>query len=163
LLTKQTLRESKLTDNVLTRRDFLRLASAVTLSAASLGASGCRSSRGEPAAMNVVVVVLDSLRKDHLGAYGNNQVMTPNLDSLARESLLFTNAYPESIPTICARRAIHTGTRTFPFKDRPSRQKKAMVYGWLHRSLRANQRSPRYSRPKATRRRWSPTLTTSSR
>ena len=30
---------------------------------------------------------------------------------------MFTNAYPESIPTIPARRAIHTGRRAFPFKS----------------------------------------------
>jgi arylsulfatase A-like enzyme len=67
--------------------------------------------------MNVVVVILDSLRKDHVGAYGNGWIQTPNIDRLAKESLRFTRAYPESIPTINARRAIHTGTRSWPFKD----------------------------------------------
>jgi arylsulfatase A-like enzyme len=50
---------------------------------------------------------------------------------LAKESLRFTRAYPESLPTICARRAIHTGFRTFPYKDRPSEQRHAPAYGWL--------------------------------
>ena len=81
--------------------------------------------------MNVVLVIIDSLRKDHVGAYGNDWIQTPNLDALAKESLRFTRAYPESLPTICARRAIHTGIRTFPFKDRPSGQANAPVYGWL--------------------------------
>ena len=67
--------------------------------------------------MNVILVILDSLRKDHLGVYGNDRVKTPNLDALAGESLLFTRAYPESLPTLCARRAIHTGLRTWPFRD----------------------------------------------
>jgi arylsulfatase A-like enzyme len=67
--------------------------------------------------MNVILVILDSLRKDHVGAYGNDQIKTPNLDSLAKESLRFTRAYPESLPTICARRAIHTGLRTWPFRN----------------------------------------------
>ena len=65
---------------------------------------------------NIVVVILDSLRKDHLGAYGNPWIKTPNLDALSKESLRFSQAYPESAPTICARRAIHTGLRTFPFR-----------------------------------------------
>ena len=60
---------------------------------------------------------MDSLRKDHVGAYGNDKIKTPNLDALAKESLRFTRAYPESAPTICARRAIHTGLRTWPFED----------------------------------------------
>jgi arylsulfatase A-like enzyme len=67
--------------------------------------------------MNVVVVILDSLRKDHVGAYGNDWIKTPNLDALAEESLRFTDAYPESVPTIPARRAVHTGLRTWPFRD----------------------------------------------
>ena len=65
---------------------------------------------------NVVLVIIDSLRKDHVGAYGNGWIQTPNLDALAKESLRFTRAYPESLPTICARRAIHTGMRTWPFR-----------------------------------------------
>jgi arylsulfatase A-like enzyme len=69
------------------------------------------------AATNVVLIIMDSLRKDHVGVYGNDTIRTPNLDALSRESLRFTRAYPESAPTICARRAIHTGLRTWPFDD----------------------------------------------
>ena len=67
--------------------------------------------------MNVVIVILDSLRRDHVGAYGNDWIKTPNLDALAGESLRFTRPYPESIPTICARRAIYTGKRSWPFRN----------------------------------------------
>src|SRR5215208_7336269 len=81
--------------------------------------------------VNVILVILDSLRKDHIGVYGNDRIQTPNLDALAGESLRFTQAYPESLPTICARRAIHTGLRTWPFKDRPSWQKEVSLCGWL--------------------------------
>jgi arylsulfatase A-like enzyme len=35
---------------------------------------------------------------------------------LAGESLRFTHAYPEAIPSIPARRGIHTGLRSFPFR-----------------------------------------------
>jgi arylsulfatase A-like enzyme len=122
----------------LTRREFLALAGTGALGASLLGA-GCDLTKrlpnlpGQPPAgdTNVVLVIIDSLRKDHVGAYGNNWIQTPNLDALSRESLRFTRAYPESLPTICARRAIHTGFRTFPFKDRPSQQENAPAYGWL--------------------------------
>ncbi|MDQ5817433.1 MAG: sulfatase [Actinomycetota bacterium] len=81
-----------------------------------LGASGCGhvvpSPRGS--GTNVVLVIVDSLRKDHVGAYGNDWIQTPSLDALARESLRFTRAYPDTMPTIPTRRAIHTGMRTFP-------------------------------------------------
>src|SRR3712207_521535 len=53
------------------------------------------------------------------------------MDALARESLRFTRAYPESLPTICARRAIHTGMRTWPFRDwRHYKGVDVEVWGW---------------------------------
>ena len=67
--------------------------------------------------MNVILIILDSLRQDHVGVYGNDKVKTPSLDALSKESLRFTQPYPESIPTIPARRAIHTGLRTWPFRN----------------------------------------------
>jgi len=66
--------------------------------------------------MNIVLIVLDTLRQDHLGAYGNEWIHTPNLDKPANESVLFTRCYPESLPTLPMRRSLHTGRRTFPFK-----------------------------------------------
>src|ERR687896_2035140 len=81
--------------------------------------------------MNVIVVILDSLRRDHVGVYGNDRIRTPNLDALAEESLRFTRAYPESIPTLPARRAIHTGLRTWPFRNWiPPEGETFMPAGW---------------------------------
>lgn len=81
--------------------------------------------------LNVIVIILDGLRKDHIGAYGNDWIQTPNMDALARESLRFTRAYPESMPTIPARRAIHTGMRTFPFRGWvPQKGDPIRLYGW---------------------------------
>jgi arylsulfatase A-like enzyme len=81
--------------------------------------------------MNVILVILDSLRRDHVGAYGNSWIKTPNLDALANESLRFTRAYPESIPTLPARRAIHTGIRTWPFRNwNPPEGETFMPAGW---------------------------------
>jgi arylsulfatase A-like enzyme len=81
--------------------------------------------------MNVILIILDSLRKDHVGAYGNGRIRTPNLDALAGESLRFSRAYPESLPTLPARRAIHTGLRTWPFRNwRPPEGETFMPAGW---------------------------------
>jgi len=105
----------------LTRREFLKVAGAggagLALAGTSAFGSGCSYLPSGGSRMNVIVVILDSLRKDHIGAYGNDRVKTPNLDALAKESLRFDRAYPESIPTIPARRAIHTGKRTWPFRN----------------------------------------------
>ena len=64
--------------------------------------------------MNVVVLVLDALRPDHLGCYGNGDVRTPNLDQLAAQSVLFETAYVEFPNTIPARTALVSGIYTFP-------------------------------------------------
>src|SRR5919107_2013825 len=81
--------------------------------------------------MNVILVILDSLRKDQVGIYGNDRVRNPSLNALAGQSLRFTRAYPESIPTLCARRAIHTGLRTWPFRNwDPPEGEDFMPAGW---------------------------------
>ena len=99
----------------ITRKQFLKAAAAGTAGVAAIGASTALGARYQEylpkggSKVNVIVVILDSLRRDHVGAYGNEWIKTPNLDALAKQSLLFTRSYPESIPTIPARRAIHTG------------------------------------------------------
>lgn len=65
--------------------------------------------------MNLVLIIIDTLRKDHVGAYGNGWIHTPHLDSFADESIIFNHAFPESLPTLPVRRALHTGMRTYPF------------------------------------------------
>lgn len=69
--------------------------------------------------MNLLLIVLDSLRQDHVGCYGNDWIKTPNIDKFASESIVFTRCWSESLPTIPVRRALHTGKRTFPWHDRP--------------------------------------------
>jgi arylsulfatase A-like enzyme len=67
--------------------------------------------------VNAILIIIDTLRQDHVGAYGNTWIKTPNLDSFAKESVKFTRMYPESLPTLPARKAIYTGKRVFPFND----------------------------------------------
>ncbi|MBM3131965.1 MAG: sulfatase, partial [Chloroflexi bacterium] len=65
--------------------------------------------------MNVIIVMSDTLRADHLRCYGNKWIKTPNFDAFAQESMAFDHAVPEALPTIPVRRAILTGMRVFPF------------------------------------------------
>jgi arylsulfatase A-like enzyme len=67
--------------------------------------------------VNAILIVLDTLRQDHVGCYGNTWIKTPNLDNFAKESVKFTRMYPDSLPTLPARKAIYTGKRVFPFND----------------------------------------------
>ena len=62
--------------------------------------------------MNVFWIMLDSLRRDHVGAYGSEVCRTPHLDAFAGEAIVFDNAYPEALPTIPVRTAMVTGCRT---------------------------------------------------
>ena len=65
--------------------------------------------------MNVFVIVVDSLRFDYIGCYGNEWIKTPNIDELAKQSTVFENAYAEGLPTIPVRKALFTGRYTLPF------------------------------------------------
>jgi arylsulfatase A-like enzyme len=43
--------------------------------------------------MNVLFIITDQQRADHLGCYGNRDLRTPNIDKLADESVRFSNAF----------------------------------------------------------------------
>ena len=66
--------------------------------------------------MNVIVLMLDSLRPDHLGCYGNKWIKTPNIDRFAEECAVFDRAYAEGLPTLPVRTALFTGKYTLPFR-----------------------------------------------
>lgn len=45
---------------------------------------------------NVILVVVDSLRVDHLGAYGSTHGLTPNLDDFAADAVVYEQAIAQS-------------------------------------------------------------------
>jgi arylsulfatase A-like enzyme/Flp pilus assembly protein TadD len=63
-----------------------------------------------PAARNIVVITIDTLRADHLGCYGYKQIRTPNLDSLANDGIRFERAFTPVPITLPAHTVIFTGT-----------------------------------------------------
>ena len=46
---------------------------------------------------NLLLIITDQQSYDTLGAYGNNQIQTPNLDSLAEQSYIFENTYGHTL------------------------------------------------------------------
>ena len=62
--------------------------------------------------MNIIVIVADSLRTDHLGCYGSS-VKTPNIDALADDAAVFEQAYSENLTTVPCRAAWWTGKYLF--------------------------------------------------
>jgi arylsulfatase A-like enzyme len=80
--------------------------------------------------MNLVLIVSDTFRWDYLGCYGNEWIETPNLDALAKESVLFEDAFAEGLPTLPARRVILTGRRIIPFSYHYQHSDKVNLTGW---------------------------------
>ena len=57
---------------------------------------------------SVLVLSLDTLRADRLGVYGNPDGLTPNLDRLAGESVLFEQAYSQAPETLFSHGSLFT-------------------------------------------------------
>ena len=132
--------------NGFTRRDLIRYSGAGAAGAAALTAAGCDltdndseadkpevqkvvAREGEP--LNVLLIVTDSTRRDFVSIYdGDKLADTPNLDALGKEGLVFDRAVPEAMPTVAVRRALLTGTRSFPFRDWKVAPKLPQFPGW---------------------------------
>ena len=57
---------------------------------------------GRSGAGPVIVISVDTLRADHLPVYGATRVQTPNIDALAKDAVVFENAYshvPLTLPS----------------------------------------------------------------
>jgi arylsulfatase A-like enzyme len=67
--------------------------------------------------MNFIIVVCDTLRRDHLGCFGSRTVRTPNLDRLAGEAVVFDGFYSGSYPTLPCRAELFTGRFVWPYLD----------------------------------------------
>jgi len=65
---------------------------------------------------NVIVVLLDSLNRHMLGAYGGTEFETPNLDRFAARSTRFTSHVTGSLPCMPARHDILCGSLDFLWK-----------------------------------------------
>jgi arylsulfatase A-like enzyme len=81
---------------------------------------------------SVVLVSLDTLRADRVGAYGRPGAATPSLDALAREGLLYEEAYSPSTWTLPSHQSMLTGV--YPrgaHKNAPPLAEVLREAGWL--------------------------------
>ena len=108
------------------RRDLL-----LALGLALLG--GCGSPR------DVLLVTVDTLRADHLGAHGSDLGLTPRLDALAVRSVVFERAYAPSSYTLPSMVSLLTGRHseeagvdynTHRLGDVPSLAEHLAARGW---------------------------------
>ncbi|HEU5362971.1 MAG TPA: sulfatase-like hydrolase/transferase [Gaiellaceae bacterium] len=63
--------------------------------------------------MNVLLVLVDSLNRADVPAYGTAEVPLPNLDRLARRAFRFDNHFVGSLPCMPARRELYAGFKEF--------------------------------------------------
>ena len=85
------------------RREFL---SGVAAGSAAILGTSCGGPASDP--WNVVWIIADDLSPD-LSCYGRTDVSTPNIDRLAAEGALFTNAYVTGPVCSASRSALITG------------------------------------------------------
>ena len=65
--------------------------------------------------MNVIWIVSDTFRRDHVGAYGNRWIHTPSIDTLAAGAVRFDSHYSAGFPTMPTRADHQTGRWTMSF------------------------------------------------
>ena len=70
---------------------------------------GRETTVGDPRARHVVVISLDTTRRDHFGCYGNEWIRTPNTDALAAESILLTDYMTVVTSTLASHTSLFTG------------------------------------------------------
>ena len=63
--------------------------------------------------MNIIILIVDTLRYDYVGANGNKWIKTPNMDRLAARGTVFANAHCAA-PLCCpSRAAVFSGREPF--------------------------------------------------
>src|SRR5580698_8962640 len=65
---------------------------------------------GMAASSNVILITLDTTRADRMGFLGSKRGLTPNLDALSRQSVVFSHAYSQVPLTGPSHATILTGT-----------------------------------------------------
>ena len=100
----------------MTRRPFRRtlILASVALGTALSAAGGWRYARASaPLNGPIIIISIDTLRADHLPAYGYQKVKTPAIDLLAANGVVFERAYSHAPQTLPAHTALLSGRLPF--------------------------------------------------
>ncbi|HEY2774461.1 MAG TPA: sulfatase [Candidatus Binatia bacterium] len=96
--------------NVLLRASALAVAAfALALLYLRSPESGARADRPLCEHCNVILISFDTVRSDHLGAYGYERATSPNVDALAKKSVLFERAISQAPWTLPAHASMLSG------------------------------------------------------
>ncbi len=99
------------------RREFINGLSEGLLAMAGLSFFRCEKRTGEELPPNILFVIADDQSWPHAGAYGASFVETPSFDRVAREGVLFQNAFcaaPQCSPN---RAALLTGRHIWQLEE----------------------------------------------
>ncbi len=108
------------------------------LASVSLACGGGREVKGSARGGPIVFVSIDTLRSDHLPAYGYREVATPAIDRLAADGVLFEHAYSHVPLTFPSHTSVFTGLLPgeHGVRDNLGYRFKAEGKPWLPRLLR---------------------------
>src|SRR5881628_2616368 len=94
------------------RFTFILVFAALSTTLAAVG--GWRFARASaPVSGPIIVISIDTLRADHLPAYGYTRVKTPAIDALAADGVVFERAYSHAPQTLPAHAALLSGQLPF--------------------------------------------------
>lgn len=79
---------------------------AIALAASTLS---CQTNRSNVVRPNMILIIADDMNWDDSGAYGHPNIKTPNIDRLAQEGMLFTQAFLTTSSCSPSRASIITG------------------------------------------------------
>ena len=107
-----------------------RLVTGMLLGLAALSwgvrAAGAQNRPSLPDRWNLIVILTDDQGAWGVGAYGNDEIVTPAMDRLAREGALFTNAFaasgvctPSRVAYLTGLYAIQAGMPDVPYLRNP--------------------------------------------
>lgn len=88
---------------------MLRLLSCLCLSCCTVAFAAERP--------NILFIIADDASRDSMGVYGSTYVQTPNFDRIAREGVLFTNAYNCNPKCAPARACLLTGRYSWQLEE----------------------------------------------
>ena len=98
----------------LNRRDFVKiLAGGMTFLTLPFSQTGCGNKQDNP---NIVYILADDMGYGDVGYLNpNSKILTPNLDQLARDGILFTDAHSGAAVCTPTRYGILTGRYSWRF------------------------------------------------
>lgn len=87
---------------------------------------------------NVLIIIVDALRSDHLGCYGYPKVISPNIDRLCKESIIFEDVMAPASFTTLSVASILTSTSGYGIENKVTLPQTLRENGYHTIALSAN-------------------------